>query len=434
MGLHRVEIRQIIDKKEGYKSMAIPSVIHSYAVCVEYLRKWFLSKFKEGFFDSADGTGLYIAGRHAFDDFRKEKVNGIKSKEARLGKLTNSASLSCRANLEYDRDKVDMYPFGMELYLKRHSTAMKAFFTDPVNNINLAQDFEILEMQATFKMTFRTKALQADMYKYCLMRFRVGATQGEYIDYDQHVPYCLMLQLAKDAGFNIANGKIVDIIAFLKYLNMNSYIPFLYKFRNINGKDEFFVRVKNVYVHIAIPELEIDDGEKTGQATESFSISFTANVRFPATKCYIYYSNNKHTEIILKEPIEDAACFSTIRMVDAPEYNEKHWRKMFSTEYEDDNVKDENTTIDMSELLLVEDLGRVIRETTNINLSPTIFIDIKFFNNNKQVPFDINWYTGKCTSFTKLDTTRTTIVVYIDMDYVNNQVLLLDDVTNRGRL
>lgn len=433
MGLHRVEIKQIINKKEGYKSMAIPSVIHSCSVCIEYLRKWFLSKFAEGFFDNSDGTGLYIAGRHAFDDLRKQSVS-LKTKEKLLTKPTNYASLSCSFNLDYDRDKVDMYPFGTELFLKRHATSMTAFFKDPVHNINLSQDFEILETQATFKMSFRTKALQFDMYKYCKMRFRVGATQGEYIDYDQHVPYCLMLQIAKDAGFTVANGRIIDIMAFLRYLNMNSVIPFLYKFRNINGHDEFFVRVKNVYVHIAIPDLDIDDGDKTGQSTGSFGLTFTATVRFPATKCYIYYSENKHTEIVLKEPIDNAVCFTTIRMIDAPDYNEKQWKKMFSTEYEDDNVKNEITTIDMSELLMVGDLARVIRASTNVNLSPSLFIDIKFFNDGEEVPFDINWYTGVCTSYGPLKTTRTTIVVYIDMDYVNNQVNILDDIQNRGRL
>ena len=256
----------------------------------------------------------------------------------------------------------------------------------------------------------------------------------ENISYDQHIPYGIMLQIANDAGFETANGKIVDIMSFLRYLNMHSVAPIMYKFRNINGKDEFFVRVKNAYVHIAIPEIEYDDGEKIGHSTTDYAITFTANVRFPVTKCYIYYSNNKHTEISLKEPIDGAVCFTTIRMIDAPDFNEKYWSKMLTTEYEDDKVTDENTIIDISELVLLGDLGRVIKSSTSISIDPSMFIDVKFFNNGKLVPFTINWYNGKCESYRPLESTRTSIVVYVDMDYVNNQIKTLDEITNRGRL
>lgn len=433
MAMHKVNIETIIEKKPGYRSMAIPSVVHSYSVCIEYLRKWFLSKFEPGFFSSSDGSGLYIAGRHAFDDFRRQAVGNLKEKDSRLNKISNSASLSCKVNLDYDREKVDLYPFGTELYLKRH-TNKDAFFRDEVNNLYLSHDFEILEVQADFKVELRTRALQFDMYKYIKLMFRVGATQGEYISYDQHVPYGIMLQIAKDAGFNTANGKIVDIMAFLRYLNMNSIVPFMYKFRNINGKDEFFIRIKNAYVHIAIPDMDFDDGERVGQYTNDYSITFTATVRFPVTKCYVYYSQNKHTEITLKEPVDGAVCFTTIRMIDAPDFNEKHWKKMLSTEYEDDKVTDEKTTIDISDLVLTGDLGRVIKTSTAVYLDPSMFIDVKFFNNGKEIPFTINWYNGICESYQPLDTTRTTIVVYLDMEYVNNQLRTLDELTNRGRL
>ena len=435
MSLQRVEISDIINPKEGYKSMSIPSTIHSYAVCIEYLRKWFLSKFDPGFFGE-NNENFHVGGSHAFDDFRKSAIASNKAapKEKLLRELRLSGSMNCQVNLDNDRNTVDMYPFGTEIYLRRHSTVESAFFKDLDSNLNLSQDFELLEMQANFKLTFNTRAQQLDMYKYCKMRFRVGATQGEYIDYDQHVPYNLMRQIAIDAGFKVDNGRIVDIISFLKSLNMNSIIPFLYKFRNINGQDEFFVRVKNAYVHISIPEMEFDDGDREGQATTDYHVTFTATVRFPATKCYIYYSENKHTQITLKEPVECAACFTTIRMIDAPEYNEKQWKKMFSTEYEDEFVSDEKTIIDLSSLLLIGDLGRVIKSTRDAYLSPSLFMDIKFFNAGELVPFEIDWGTIKCMSYTPLKSKRTSIVVYIDMSYVNSQILALDEIKKRGRL
>ena len=437
MALQEVSINDIVGEDYKYKSMAIPSTIHSYSICIEYLRKWFLSKFDAGLFGD-NNENFYISGRHAFDDFRRVSVNELTQNQKLVkgkSKYNMSATLRCQVHLGNDRDKIDMYPYGMELFLRTHTTAEPPFFIDKKNHIRITQVFECMEMDATFNIQFETKAQQFDMYKYCQMRFRVGATQGEYIDYDQHVPYNLMKQIAIDAGFTISNGKIADIISFLKYLNMNSASPFLYKFRNINGKDEFFIRVKHVYVHIAIPdEIDNDDGELEGHMKTNFNLTFTAHVRFPVTKCYIYYSCKPHTQITLKENIENIACFTVIRMIDIPDYNEKGWRNILSTEWESDKITDRQEVIDLSQFIMTGDIGRIVKYTTSINLSPELFMDIKFFNNDKIVPFMIDWYTGRCVSVQPLESSRTTIAIYTDLDYVHQQTLILDDITNRGRL
>lgn len=433
MALRRVQITSIVKPEEGYKSMAIPSTIHSYSVCLEYLRKWFLSRFAPGFFGDND-ENFHLSGRHAFDDFRRSLLGGDNVKDELLKSSSATATLSYQFELEYDRDTVDMYPFGLEMYLRRHNTTESPFFTDTNNSMYLAHDFEVLRGQFNFRIKFKTRALQVDMYKYCKIAFRIGATQGEYIDYDQHIPYSLMTQVAKDAGFQVVNGKIIDIVSFLRYLNMNSIAPIMYKFRNINGNDEFFIRIKHVYVHIAIPEIDYDDGEKEGHSTSRYCINFTATVRFPATKCYIYFSKYAHTEIQLKEEVPNTVCFSTIRMIDAPDYNERRWKKIISTEYEDDIVKDDITQIDMTQLLYTGDLGKVIKHTTDVRLSPELFLELKFFNNGEYIPFAMNWQTGVASSSVPLTSTRSFIVVYADMDYVNQQVLTIEKINERGRL
>lgn len=427
MALHRVKIANIVNKNEGYKSMSIPSVIHSYSVAMEYMRKWFLSHFDENYFGE-NNQNFFINGTHAFNDFKNA------TKEQLLKRNRPNATMGCQVNLQYDRDKVDMYPFGTTLYLARHSTAENAFFNDKIHNLCISQDFEVLEMNFEFNIKVSTKAQQFDMFKYCNMVFRIGATQGDYIEYDQHIPYNLMKQLAKDAGFAIVNDKIVDIIQFLRYLNTHSACPILYKYRNINGNDEFFVRVRNAYVHISIPELDFDDGVQTGHLDGSFGISFTATVRFPSTKCYIYFSENIHTEIQLKEEIPGAACFTTIRMIDAPMYNEKAWKQVITTEYEDSDISSENTIIDLSDLIGTDLLGKIINYNRSICISPEIFLDIRFFNNQEEVKFDIDWTTLKATSRYPLKSRRSFISIYADMEYVNNQSESINALSNKSRI
>jgi hypothetical protein len=392
------------------------------------MRKWFLAKFPDGYFGE-NNEDFYVAGQHAFHDFR------TRSKEKMLKKNRPSVTMSARANLEYDRDKIDMYPYGVNLYLSRfHTTAENSFFVDKRNNIMIAQDFEIMDAEIHYTIRLATKAQQFDMYKYCRMLFRVGATQGEYADYDQHIPYGLMRQIATDAGFEIANGKIVDIISFVKYLNSNSNSPILYKFRNITGNDEFFIRVRGAYVHISVPELEIDDGQDEGQAYGDFTIGFTAKVRFPMTKCYIYTSDNKHTEIRLREEVKNVACFSTIRMIDAPDYNERGWKKALTTEYEEKYVEDECLSIDLSSLLSSGNLGRVIKYSRDIKLSILLFLDIRLFNNGKEIPYIFDEDKLVISSISPVESTRSFITCYVDMEYINNQITVLDKITHSGRL
>lgn len=426
MALQKVEICNIINKKEGYKTMSIPSTIHTYSVCIEYMRKWFLSHFEPGFWGE-DDSNFIVEGRHAFDDFR------TLSKEQMLKRASKYVTMGCQVDLSYDRDRLDLYPFGVELYLSRHSTAERPFFSDKINNMNICQDFEVMLANITFNMKFGSKARQFDMYKYCKMLFRVGATQGQYISYDQHIPYDLMIQVAKDAGFQVANGKIVDILSFVKYMNTHSACPILYKYRNINGKDEFFVRVTNAYVHISIPEIEFDDGERTGQTTSNYGVSFTATVRFPATKCYVYYSENQHTEIRLREEVANGTCFSTIRLIDAPLYNEKMWKQTITTEYEVDEITNECLEIDLSDLLMPGLLGRVIANTNSMKLSPELFMELRFFNAGEEIKFNIDWDTLKARSYMPMKSRRTFIVCYTDMEYINNQVEVIKRIAASSR-
>lgn len=426
MAFHKVAISEIIPPDNGLKSMSCPSTIHSYSVCIEYMRKWFLSKFSKDFFGEKD-KNVYIEGQHAFNDFR------TKSKEELLKRNKPYVSIGCQVNLEYDREFIDMMPYGPNVFLKGHIGNEKPFFSDRIHHIALSQCFEVLETEFSFKIKVETKAQQFDLYKYCKMMFKVGATQGEYIDFDQHVPYDLMMQIAKDAGFVVSNNKVHDIIGFLQYLNNYSLCPFMYKYRNINGNDEFFVRVKDAYVHIAVPEIDFDNGNSSGHTMTDYEISFIAKVRFPTTRCYIYASESE-TQIQLKEKIDAPICFSTIRIVDAPMYNSNMWRRYFTTEYEDTELKSEITEIDMSSLLLEGDLGKLIRHTLRTGLDPSIFIDIKGFNVGEEYPFEMDWETMHLRSKVPLPSVRTFLVIYVSLEYYNNQLVTLENLEKRYRL
>ena len=51
--------------KTLYRSICVPSTTQAYSLCVEYMKKWFLSKFAPDTFKS-----IYVEGKNIYDDFR----------------------------------------------------------------------------------------------------------------------------------------------------------------------------------------------------------------------------------------------------------------------------------------------------------------------------------------------------------------------------
>ena len=100
-----------IFRKENMLSLCVPSVSSSYSVCVEFMRKWFKSKFVPDFFKSE-----FIAGKNILSDFmRKEMIDNIRR---------NKPALAIRPQIDYtfDEDDGEDYSFSdEEKELNQHS-------------------------------------------------------------------------------------------------------------------------------------------------------------------------------------------------------------------------------------------------------------------------------------------------------------------------
>ena len=239
-----------LSKKRELKllsSLVVPSNIHALSISVEYMKKWFLSKFHQDYFKP---ESIYIDGKHIFDDMRRfDKTKVIKRTNPALG-------IFPVPDYTYDRETIDQSLGGLDIYIRR-SNYEDSFFKDYDNKLFIQSRFEANLINFTFKVRLDTRAQQIDLFKFMKLAFRVGATQGEYIDMDFHVPLTLMLQLAYDAGFEIDldNQGIINNIEFLGYLNKRSEVPFLYKLRCINGRDEYFIRIEGLYTHIKATDI-----------------------------------------------------------------------------------------------------------------------------------------------------------------------------------
>ena len=419
MAIRKIEfIGQNFDRHLLSK-LIVPSRIHSYSLCVEYMKQWFLNNMPPNYFKD---ESIFIDGRHIYDDFNKfSRTEIIKRQKPNL-------TITPQLEFAYDRERLDFNNCGLTNYIKRYGTE-EAFFKDFENNTRLVAIFDAIKMNFNFKVRVSSRAQQVDLYNYMKLAFRVGLTTGSHSSMDIHVPFYLIMQIAEHAGFcvDIDNRKIKNMPEFLKYLNRKSYLPFTYKFRYINGKEEFFIRIPETYIHIRMNDLSADDGERDGQIYTNFVIEFNTEVIFPATQAFVYYSEKEQTVIKLGEKIdnlEDIYAIYTIKLLDIPDINNKGWNRYITTEIVED-VANVPLDIDFTPLFDETNIADVIRYTTSINISPETFIDIKIYNGNEIMKTTMDWNTFRLTSEDLLTKVVSNAVIYVDMNYVNNSLLVL---------
>ena len=403
--------------KELRSSLSIPSAMNSYSMAIEYMKNWFLSKFNNSYFKT-----IHIDGKHVLDDFRTF------NKTENLKKAKPSVAIIPRMDMEWDREGLDTYLYDKSQYIRR-SKLESAFFKDRKRNMYLAIGLDQIKMDFNFRIRVSTRGQQVDLYKYMNMAFRIGATQDENIDMDFHIPYSLMLQVAKDAGFEIENERIKKPIEFVTYMNDHSVIPVLYKYRTINGKSEFFLRFREMYVHIScLDKLSADDGEREGMLNTNYMIDFNATVKMPSPKRYMYYSLEEH-DLIKGIELDDTIGLYNIKIPEIPETNEKGWQTLLTTEcYEEDRSKP--LSIVFKELLDDSDTGKVIENHINMKITPLLFIDFKLFNNGKEIEYDLDWNTYTMTTKEILEDKITNISIYVDLKYITNHIIQMNEMND----
>lgn len=401
-----------------YANLAIPSAVHGYSLAIEYMQNWFLKRFNDDFFKT-----IYINGKHVFDDYRKL------TNQEKLKRLKPALTITPTLQFDYDRDRLDMYYGGIDMMIKR-SKAQDAFLKDTDKNIYLGFNLQQLQLNFNFRLRVQTRAQQIDIYKYMELAYRVGLTQGEYIDLDFHIPRNILCIMAKDAGFEIKfnqttkNNEIIDPVGFLQYLNAHSQLPILYKLRTINGNSEYFIKVPDCYIHIAIPDkLSADDGDREGFLDNNFNIEMNCVTQIPIPQFYVYYSKTKpQSQVPTLESSDNIIGIYTFQIAHVPEQNDKGWEQYLTTEYVSDVGEKQ---IDISALLEHHELRQVIDYTTSMHISSDIFVDFQLFNDGKHVSTKVDW--EKMVLNVNEDIKGTSnIVIYVDLEYLNDQLKIIN--------
>ena len=421
--LQPFDIRDLRNKHSKIlnRSICMPSMTQAYSLCIEYMKHWFYSKFEDKNFIKSE----YIDGKYIYDDFRRlSKIELLKRQKPSL-------TIVPTVEWDYDNDKIDSYPYGLSLYTMT-GKFKNAFFNDPVRDVYIGMNMETILMRFNFRVRVETRAQQMDLYKYMKMAHRVGYSDPKDVDMDFHVPYPMMIQLARDLGFEVyctgdKYDQICDIPKFLKYLNMHSQIPFLYKHRTINGKHEFFIRAQRLCVNIRPLELEADDGEREGMLTNNYNVDLSCEVRFPAPRMYAYYSKGTHELRTIYSAWEQTEgsplTLYTFKAIPIADENRYGWPLYMHTQYEQ-SLTEKGKVLHMDLHELVEgDVGEVIKMCLCDGLSPSLFFDMLVINGGEIVKGVMDWESLTFTSHYPVRSLASYIGIYLDMNYINTMLM-----------
>jgi hypothetical protein len=409
-----VEFIKKFDKKLN-TSLCVPSVSNGYSMCIEYITGWVKSKFQSDYFKS-----VYIADKNILDDFRS------KSRLELSKKLKPALAITPQVDLEYDREHVDLYNYGTNLYYNR-CNYKDAFFKDMTKNNYISIAMEILQMNFNIKIKVSSRNHALDLAKFIQMAFRCNGTQGKYVDLDIHVPTELMVKVAMDSGFEVKKNEVTDMLGFLYYLNKHSQLAFMYKPNTSKQKYEYFIKVPQMYIHTRTEPVTVDDGEREAQISNNYVANFDCIVRFPVPKFYAYYSLSTK-EFIRAQSTDGTYTVYELCVTKVPKVNSKGWNQYLTTEFMQDDTDYKNKTpldVNIGELFIGNGgkgrLKEIMEYTKSLYLSPSVFTEIKLFNDCKEISCSIDWSTYILSTTESLTNQKSFLSIYVDLQYINDQ-------------
>lgn len=411
MGYREIKIENVCLERQLNRNIVVAPLHQSYALCIEYMKHWFMQKFDTEFF-----SWIHVDGSHVFGEMtkfdRKDMMSHGKDDKAVL-------TITPVIDDDYNRDRLDQNLFGIDQFI--NTTKLdKAFLQDPVNKRYILMKMDMSLMTFTYKIRVPSRAMQLDIQKYMKLAFRTNLSETNDLDLDYLLPFPMMLYIARDLGFKVEDDRICEPLKLLTYLNSRSYLPITYKRNNINGREEYFVRVSHLPVRLLIKDVNKDDGNKYGHISDNFTVEMQVEVRFPSMQLYVYFTKEEFTNITFGKEvqnIDNTLMMSLHYYDDPPAVNDKGWKLVINAQWEEE--KPGKININLNELLEGE-LGEIADFLTKRFISPSVLIDLQMYSNGLKLDTNIDWSEMKLEADNPTDKLVSTIAIYIDLERLNS--------------
>lgn len=201
---------------------------------------------------------------------------------------------------------------------------------------------------------------------------------------ESYVPKCVIEGIANYLG--IEKNKSADIVS---YLNTHSRTPFTYKFKNGSGNKEYFT-LYDTNVEAIASELSLDDGEKRGMITDTFTLSFTLSCEFNSMAAYYLMTRDNSDKFIpyLPDSIKDDN--RIVPLFSIPLLFEMNLDPGWVINSAPAYTVTDRTGVDITDIrdVIPDDIKGIIVYQKAMKLPQDLFLKFRVFKGNKELSND----------------------------------------------
>ena len=284
------------------------SASHTYGNAIAFIENWIINLFPEDFFKT-----IHVNSRIAHQQIRNTPHEYNK-------RMKPIFAISPRVDFDDSRflEGTPLIQRRSNLYSTYELGSLMPFFDDPAKKISVKYQLNRTVMYADVVIIFSTKMEQMNY-----MSYLQNATM---FDIPMNLKSCFESYLAPELLEMISNTVGIPIYdedgttyTFLKYMNSHSQFPITHKLQGSRNKKEFY-RYYPVTIDTLLNNLNFDDGDKVGQITTNYRITFSVRMEFFSTGFYYLFSNEcvpikqrdlgdssviipNYTDVLLKEDL-----------------------------------------------------------------------------------------------------------------------------------
>jgi len=275
------------------------STAHTYGNAVAFIEKWLIDLFPKK--DNGDPIfkTISVSSKIAHRQIRRSSHE--------ISKNTKPI-LAIRPRIDFSEDRfLQGTPLTDRLlytHINFSKDALQPFFFDDKNRIAIKYQLNRTVMYVDVTLVFPTMMQQLNYMNFLKNTLPTNNSPFDLNTvFESYLSQDMMKGVAQLAGipFEDENGSVKN---FIKYMNGHSNAPITYKLQGSTGTREFY-RCYPVKIITQIQSIDADDGDKSGQVTDDFRITFPIRMEFYTTGFYFLFSEEVFS--IKKPSIDDNA-------------------------------------------------------------------------------------------------------------------------------
>ena len=395
------------------------SSAHTFGNVTACVQNWLLNLFPDGLFKT-----IHVNSKIAHTQLRSTPKEFLKK---------SPPMFIIRPRIEWDdQNRFLANTMIMErqgnLYHSYGGTNLQDFFQDNRNRVAMKYQLNRHVMNFDVILVFGTMMQQINWANYFMNALAYETPFYIETCLESYLSPELLEQLSVLSGVPMfdENGSTAN---FLKYLNSNSAYPITYKIQGSTGTEEYY-RYYPANIDTIITNFSADEGERVGQVSGRYQISFSVRCEFNATGFYYLFSDAISDHTIITVDNNDSSIVPiftdvlTMEDIDLP----LGWTLYASPSCMLENPNDEINI----ESLFNDSIKTCIKFHKDRGMPLDDFLKIrvrkqgKLLQYGKDYVFDINTYK---IHFIKCSTYYTyKILLMINLNYINELVKSIYDL------